>query len=203
MKNFNEGFNKADPSENRQFRYSSVLHPELLYRSCIFLSHKSEDKPACRLIAQYLSIAGIDYYLDEENMYLQAAASANDPHRITEAIKKGINASTHMLCVVSDKTLSSPWIPFEVGYGHAAIIDKSMEPNVRGHSIKLAILTLKELAGKELPDLMKVGYQIRSIQDINDYISKLLNTKESDLYLQSRLALTKRPPHPLEGVLIR
>ena len=54
---------------------------------CVFLSHKKEDKPACRKIAKYLSEAEIDYYLDEEDDKLQQAVSSGNPNTITDRIK--------------------------------------------------------------------------------------------------------------------
>lgn len=93
-----------------------------LARPFVFLSYKKEDKGACVVIAKYLKDAGIDYYLDIEDKGLQHATSINDPIKITESIKKGICESTHMMVVVSEKTVKSEWVPFEIGYGHASIM---------------------------------------------------------------------------------
>lgn len=181
------GFNKASISENYLWKLESKYNYSISNRPCVFLSHKKEDKQACREIAKYLSKAQIDYYLDEEDLDLQSAAIVNDPHRITESIKKGIRESTHMLCVVSEKTFQSNWIPFEVGYGHASIIDKAMIEKSRDQIIKLSILTLKDISEKPLPDFMKVGYQIRGTKSLNKYISELTGKSESALVNENRL----------------
>ena len=110
-----------------------------------FLSHKKEDKPACRIIAKYLSEAEIDYFLDEESAELQNAVVSGNAIKITEKIKEGIAESTHMLVVVSEKTYKSQWVPFEVGYGHSTIIEGTTNPD----NSKLSILTLKDIAEKK------------------------------------------------------
>ncbi|SHN12468.1 toll/interleukin-1 receptor domain-containing protein [Flavobacterium xinjiangense] len=182
-----KGFNKASMLESISWELERMKKISISNRPCVFLSHKKEDKQACREIAKYLSKAEIDYYLDEEDTGLQSAASANDPYLITESIKKGIRESSHMLCVVSEKTFQSNWIPFEVGYGHAAIIDKAMIEKSRDQKIKLSILTLKEISERSLPDFMKVGYQIRGTISLNKYISELTNESESKLINENRL----------------
>ena len=182
-----KGFNKAQLNENIEWTRYSNINSNVKNRPCVFLSHKREDKQACREIAKYLKKAEIDYYLDEEDNILQSASVVNDPYIITESIKKGIRTSTHMLCVISEKTFQSNWVPFEVGYGHAAIIDKAMALGHRDQKIKLSILTLKEISERLLPDFMKVGYQIRGTKSLNKYISDLSNKTESLLVNENRL----------------
>lgn len=181
------GFNKASVNDSILWEVKKMSNFSIGQRSCVFLSHKYEDKQACREIAKYLSEAEIDYYLDEEDTNLQSAALANDPYKITESIKKGIRECTHMLCVVSEKTFRSNWIPFEVGYGHAAIIDKGMIQNSRDQKIKLSILTLKDISETTLPDFMKVGYQIRGTKSLNKYISELTKKSETTLLNENRI----------------
>jgi len=198
-----QGFNKANLNESREWTRYSTIYSSVKNRPCVFLSHKREDKPACKEIAKYFKEAQIDYYLDEEDKELQYAVSVNDPYKITESIKKGIQNSTHMLCVISEKTYKSDWVPFEVGYGHAAIIDKAQIENTRDKKIKLSILTLKDLSEKGLPDYMKVGYQIRGIKSLNDYLSVLAEKSEYQMINESRLK-TKTfsyAQHPLDNYL--
>src|SRR5690606_14807118 len=146
---------------------------ELKSRPCVFLSHKKEDKSECRKIADYFKEAEIDYYLDELDDALLQAAEVGDASVITESIKKGIRESSHMLVVVSEKTYKSQWVPFEVGYGHAAIVDKFMEEGKHDDKIKLSILTLKNISEKILPDFMQVGNIIRGTKSLNEYISAI------------------------------
>ena len=138
-----KGFNKANLNENITWLVKSLGDSTFNKRPCVFLSHKREDKNACKEIANYLKNAGIDYYLDEEDSKLQYASSIGDPIKITESIKNGIKESTHMMVVVSDKTYRSLWVPFEVGYGHASILDQEKWQS-QENRIKLSVLTLKE-----------------------------------------------------------
>ena len=197
------GYNKANSHEKGEWEWHAQRNYSVKSRSCVFLSHKNEDKPACHKIAKYLKKAGIDYYLDENDKDLQRAVSENNAYKITESIKKGIRNSTHMLCVVSQKTKTSSWVPFEVGYGHAAIIDKSMIEGERDKKIKLSILTLKDLSEEELPDFMKVGNIIRGIKGINKYISKITNKSENELKNKGRIEVKMYSSlsHSLDNVL--
>jgi hypothetical protein len=192
-----KGFNKAVFEQ----KISWILkNQEVKNRPCVFLSHKREDKAACRIIAKYFKDAGIDYYLDEEDDALQQAASLKDPIKITESIKAGIRESSHMLVIVSERTYQSLWVPFEVGYGHASIIDQN---DIRSldERIKLSVLTLRDIAEKSLPDYLQVGYVIRGTKSLNQYISKIAGKQEESLVKESRIYSYNKSSHPLDNVL--
>lgn len=195
-----KGFNKADLYEGVHWIINSRKDDTLKKRPCIFLSHKREDKPDCRKIAEYLKDAGIDYYLDEDDKELQIAAATYNAEKITESIKNGIKKSTHMLVVISAKTYQSQWVPFEVGYGHAAILDKNNTQNDE-NKIRLGILTLQDISEKKLPDYLKVGYQIRGTKSLNKYISEISNKTESKMINETRIFSNTKPYHPLDNVL--
>ncbi|GEM_PF-262841 len=188
-----KGINKADVFN----RLYEILSISVEKKPCVFLSHKKEDKPACKKIAEYLSNAGIDYYLDEEDTDLQQAASASDPIKITEAIKQGIKNSTHMLVVISEKTYHSQWVPFEVGYGQAAIIDNQTNTD----KLKLSVLTLKDISEKSLPDFLQIAYIIKGTKSLNEYISKISNKLEKSMINESRIFSNSQFQHPLDNVL--
>lgn len=193
-----KGYNKADAWEKLSWVFESK---EVKVRPCIFLSHKKEDKAECRKIAEYFKNAEIDYYLDELDIALQQAASSGDPSKITESIKKGIRESSHMLVVVSEKTYKSHWVPFEIGYGHSAIVDKNIGPNAIADKIRLSILTLKDISEKSLPDFMQVGNIIRGTKSLNDYISDITGRFEKSLINESRLFSNSMQSHPLDNIL--
>lgn len=196
-----KGFNKAILSEYGSWQSRSTYNTSLKNRPCVFLSHKHEDKRACRKVAAYLREVGIDYYLDEEDSALQDSVMKNDAYSITEHIKKGINLSTHMLCVISEKTYTSAWVPFEVGYGHAAIIDKAMVKDRRADKIKLSVLLLKGLKEEQLPAYMQVGYIIQGTNSLNDYVSKLLKKPKDQIISEGGLISNNAGDHPLDNVL--
>ncbi|RAI85825.1 toll/interleukin-1 receptor domain-containing protein [Algoriphagus yeomjeoni] len=142
-------------------------------KPCVFLSHKNEDKEACLKIGKYLEEAGIDYYLDIYDKELQYAAEKNDPIKITHHIKEGIRLSSHMIVVISEKTINSQWVPFEIGYGHASIVDKT-DKNLKNDQIfDLAFLALKEISDLSIPDFLKIAFPIRGIKSLNEYIEKI------------------------------
>jgi hypothetical protein len=124
----------------------------------VFISHQKSDRDAAKKIADYLKSVGIDVYFDEFDKELQQADAANNPKGVVAAIKKGINSSTHMLCIISPNTLTSKWVPFEVGYGY--------------DTTDLATLTLKGIKNDELPDYIKTKPIIRDIYDINRFVEK-------------------------------
>ncbi len=195
---YKQGFNKANLYENILWRHES--EPAVRDRPCVFLGHKRDDKDACKKIANYFRDAGIDYYLDIEDNDLQTAASANDPIKITESIKKGIRNSTHMLIVVSEQTYKSLWVPFEVGYGHASILDQD-RLNVESNKIKLSVLTLKDIAEESLPDYLQVGYVIKGTQSLNAYINKINDKIEKSALNDVKMMSHAESRHPLDNVL--
>ena len=195
------GYNKSDIYDNIAWILEARTSPELKGRPCVFISHKYEDKSDCREIANYLSKAGIDYYLDDDDDELQMAVATGDAVKITESIKKGINKSTHMLVVVSSKTYKSQWVPFEVGYGHSSLIDTSADINLYSSKVKLSVLTLKDIAESDLPEFMQVGNIIRGTKSLNTYIADVLNRIEKSIINESRIFSNSQSSHPLDNVL--
>src|SRR5688572_4809503 len=84
---------------------------------CIFLAHLSDDKEAVSEIADYISGAGINMYLDAGDAELQAAVLARDDREITRYIERGIASSSHLLaCLTADTMSRTWWVPFEIGF---------------------------------------------------------------------------------------
>jgi hypothetical protein len=160
------GYNKAilNEKQNWQKLFSKNDRP------CIFLSHKKEDKPDCRKIAEYIKDKDIDIFFDEQDAELQRAVIEENPFKITERIKAGIRESSHMLLIVSKKTLDSKWVPFETGYGNAAIIDKSFVLSKNNLNIKLSVLTLEDLSEVILPEFLQIAYPIRGKVSFDRYL---------------------------------
>jgi len=192
-----KGINKADEIQVLKFVVETRNFTEIRKRPCVFLSHKKEDKPSCRIIAKYLSDAEIDYFLDEESAELQSAVFSGSANKTTENIKKGIAASTHMLVLVSEKTYKSQWVPFEVGYGHSTIIEAASNAD----NSKLSILTLKDIAEKELPTFMQIGNILRGTKSLNNYISKISDKLEKSMVNETILFSHSTSNHPLDNVL--
>jgi hypothetical protein len=152
----------------------------------VFISHQKRDRDEAKKIADYLMSVGIAVYFDEFDKELQQADLTNDPKAVVAAIKKGIKSSTHMLCIVSPNTLTSKWVPFEVGYGYDATI--------------LATLTLKGIKNSDLPDYIKTKPIIRDIYDINKFIKD--QGKEKEYILESKMFSDYNSiRHPLSGIM--
>jgi len=90
-------------------------------KPCYFISHISVDKDFARHVADYLMNYGdVDVYFDEYDSELQQAVEQNDSEKITQYIDKGLESSSHLLCLVSDLTINSWWVPYEIGYAKKA-----------------------------------------------------------------------------------
>ncbi len=166
-----KGKNRADPLEKK---YTPLEEKDQLQHSgkpCLFISHQYEDRAISKKIARYLRNLGFDYYLDTEDELLQQAVIQNNPIQITQRIKEGIANSTHLLCIVSKNTFTSNWVPFEIGYAHAAIIGADDSKNSR-----ICILTTQEISTLILPEYMTVVQIIRGRNSFNNYLLQLSNT---------------------------
>lgn len=75
----------------------------------VFISYKHSDRDIAMKIYTKLNGNKIETYLD----VLDEESKNTDD--ITTVITKRINECTHLLAVVSEKTATSWWVPFEIG----------------------------------------------------------------------------------------
>lgn len=150
----------------------------------IFISHQKEDKEATQKISEYFKSLDIDVYFDEFDEELQIATIGDNPSAVVAAVKRGINNSAQMICIISKNTLQSKWIPFEIGYAH----DKT----------HLSILTLKGIKNDELPSYVKIAPILRDIEDLNKYLKA---KGKSDALDNKDLSDYNNPLHPLRDVM--
>lgn len=151
---------------------------------CVFISHQKSDTLACIEIAKFLNSSGIDVYFDEYDSDLRIAVQEDNPKKVVDAIRIGINNSTHMLCVISPNTLYSKWVPFEVGYGY--------------DSTEVMVLTLKGIKKNELPHYVRAATVIRDIYDIN----KFVENRKGKFVLESRnFSDHNSIVHPLSNIM--
>lgn len=129
-------------------------------KPCIFLSHRSLDKEHVRSIANYIAKVGIDYYLDENDQTLQEADAAGDDNETVNCIKQGIRSSTHVLCILSENTVSSWWVPYEIGFGDNA-------------NKGIASLKLRELPQESIPSYLRIHQCVIGLADFNDYLQQI------------------------------
>lgn len=151
---------------------------------CVFLSHQKSDASIAKAVAEYLINANIDVYFDEYDNDLRIARESNNPKEVTASIQKGIEFSSHMLCIVSANTLLSRWVPFEVGYGY----DKT----------QLAVLLAKNVKKEDVPDYVRAAPTlIPDIDDLNGLIAKLRGTTKEALILEGRVKAHNNVYNPL------
>lgn len=124
----------------------------------VFLSHKSEDKAYVESVGNYLMAAGIDIYLDKNDFQLQVAVSSDNPKKITECIQEGISKCDYILCFVSNNTVRSWWVPYEIGYGKKS--NKGISTLIRSNV-------------NSIPEYLKIEEIITNISGINAYIKRI------------------------------
>lgn len=75
----------------------------------VFISYRHTDRDTAKAIAGRLAINNIKYYLDVVD---EESKTTED---ITDVITRNIKKSTHLIAVISTKTVGSWWVPFEIG----------------------------------------------------------------------------------------
>jgi hypothetical protein len=153
---------------------------------CVFISHQKKDSTYCSKIADYIKSVGLDVYFDEYDTDLKIAVQNDNPKKVVNAIKIGIQNSTHMLCVISPNTLYSKWVPFEVGYGY--------------DNTKILVLTLKGIKKEDLPHYVRAVPVLRDIYDINRFIE---NQKDRFIFESRNFYDYNSQFHPLREVMDR
>lgn len=185
------GRNRALPilgmeSFNFHKSYSSVGED----KPCIFLSHISIDKAAVKGIAEYImEKADIDVYLDIHDDDLQRAVSRGDSEEITALIERGISSSSHAMCLISEETVNSWWVPYELGYAKKS-------------GKKISSLKLKGVV--ELPDFLKIGTLIHGTKSLNEYIEQVIRDYKiikSHVSINESLESHSNSNHPLDNIL--
>ncbi|MCB9234963.1 MAG: toll/interleukin-1 receptor domain-containing protein [Bacteroidia bacterium] len=152
-------------------KFERIRRPE---EARVFLSHKYEDKAHCREIAAYMEDLGVNVFFDERDEDLQQAVSEKSDVQITERIKEGIRECSHMLVVISEMTYKSFWVPFEIGYGHARLIERPQLGESR--DIRIAILLIDQFPKDKLPEYLRVCYALHNLNDLNEYIAQITKT---------------------------
>ncbi|WP_144597298.1 toll/interleukin-1 receptor domain-containing protein [Bacillus cereus] len=134
-------------------------------KRCIFISHISIDKNTAIEIGEYIKRSGFDIYLDIYDRGLQDAV-ANDNHEaIVRSIERGIAYSTDILCLVSNETKNSWWVPYEIGFA------KSQTNNERSNQSTISTLLLKEV--DYIPSYLVVTNVLEGIKSLNEYLREL------------------------------
>ena len=145
----------------------------------VFISHKDSDRTTALEVLNVLTSNRVEAYLDVlDNSVVQKG------ELLTKHIKSKLNECTDILVVMSEKTKSSWWVPFEIGM--AAQKD---------------LPTVSYLqSGVALPEYLSYWPRLKSNSDIVKYINTRLRVKrqimaerldQSTIYA-SRLSETQR-----------
>lgn len=175
------GYNLA---EKRNLAFSSNSNSNGI---CVFISHVKDDKPLAISVGEYIKKAGYNIYLDIEDDELQKAASASDAAKITACIEKGIEASTHVMCIVSERTVRSWWVPYEIGFSKKC-----------GKGIS----SLTHKGTSTMPEYLQIGFLIRGIKGLNSYLESIkADVKKFSVSIPGTLTSEYTNNHPLEAYL--
>ncbi len=178
--------------KNRALLQESVTFAKALSareKPCIFLSHISEDKTSVKAIGDYIMECGdLDIYLDIYDTELQRAVQNNDPHGITKFIERGLNSSTHLMCLYSENTVRSWWVPYEIGYGKRSNSEVS---------------SLKLKGEVELPAYLRVTKVLLGTESLNKYLQQIAGNVRKSLgysFIHESL-ISHSSTHPLDKYL--
>lgn len=144
-------------SEKNLFTYSST-------QPCVFISHKKEDTDFARHLSDYVMDKGINVYFDENDpIFVKEHKSPDD---VVNAIKKGLEKSTHMIVVLSKMTLESNWVPWEVGFASAK--DKEYR-----------LLRLNDVNGV-IPEFYTIAKILNDYDDLDKYLSSIKRSQTNN-----------------------
>lgn len=113
----------------------------------IFISYQSDDSSKANDVYNYLSRQGIDCYLDKFDGALSGGSSKN----ITEILVDRIKKHDTLFAIVSEKTQSSWWVPFEIG---------------TARQMPRVITSYTTISEFSLPDYLKEWPRLRTSNDL-------------------------------------
>jgi hypothetical protein len=127
-------------------------------KPCVFISHRSRDKEAARIVATEICKYDLDVYLDERDEKLQQAVATSHDEGIAYCIEDGLNNSTALLGILGPETFGSWWVPYEIGGAH-------------GRRIEVAHLVHKDV--REVPSYVKIAKVLLDTYDFHDWVQEL------------------------------
>lgn len=85
---------------------------EEFVKHSIFISHRNLDGTFAGQIESIAKLAGLGTYIDNNDPSLQGPNSRKE---VAQSINRGLEASTHMIAIISQFSRNSDWVPFEIG----------------------------------------------------------------------------------------
>jgi hypothetical protein len=129
----------------------------------VFLSHRSSDKPVVRALSRLVSAFGIHVWLDEDDADLQRAAALGmtGDAALVHAIERGVRHSTHLIGLLSSRTMGSWWVPYEIGFARA-----------QSKGVSFVALELDESLAS-IPEYARVAPVFTSVDEIARWCASL------------------------------
>jgi hypothetical protein len=186
-----KGINKAISQQYQFFESRRLLSDKeyQLNRTCIFISHKKEDSEKAKEIAQYIMDCGVDIFFDENDPILSNPEVNKNPNTVTNAINNALKKSTHMICVISEKTKNSWWVPYEIGY---------VSNKTPFTSSSIGIVIIKPVA--VIPEYLFLSTKIETTTELDKFVKTCSNTET--LLLEKTKTFSELIYHPLNKILI-
>jgi len=133
---------------------------------CVFISHKKEDQHIAVELGKFMSEQlNVDIYLDIFDPELKEAVSVENDAKIVASITNGLKLSQILLCVISDKTRLSWWVPYEIGMADNA-------------GITIASIRTKEI--DDFPSFLRTKRTLNNLNELIEFILK--NGKYGSLF---------------------
>ncbi|WP_028515084.1 toll/interleukin-1 receptor domain-containing protein [Ruminococcus flavefaciens] len=130
----------------------------------VFISHKDADSAQALLLKKEFEKYDVSAYLDVLDNDIKVGGK-----QLTDHIRKNLNACSDLIVVMSEKTKSSWWVPFEIGM--SAQVDM---PTATFLSHMVA-----------LPDYLTYWPRLRSLNDIALYVrTRNKVSEESRVYFE-------------------
>lgn len=127
-------------------------------KTCVFISYKQEDQHIAIELGDFLTKQlGVDIYLDVFDPELKEAVSVENDAKIVASIINGLKLSNVLLCIISDKTRLSWWVPYEIGIADNA-------------EIKIASIRTKEI--DDFPSFLKTKRTVNNLSELVEFILK-------------------------------
>lgn len=130
----------------------------------VFISHKQEDSRTATDIASYLIMNGLDVYLDVIDNQL----SKSGPD-LADYIRGQLEKCSQLLAVISTRTHSSGWVPWEIGV--ATEKERFLASFVADNS--------------SVPEFLMKWPYLRTRQDLDLYIAE---SKKAEILVEDQVA---------------
>lgn len=140
--------------------------------SCVFISYRRNDEAIAKEIAAFLTINGIDYWLDLRSLEVGRARALGDDLALADAIEKGLDGCTHLLGILSATTFDSAWVPYEIG-------------SARGRERPVAHVIERSVQDFQIPAFIRLGTPIADQAALRSWMRSV-----SNVLLDSRQAST-------------